>query len=920
MPKNKQIVESFVSSSPKVLIINEIGAIGSHLVDTLLSLGCQVSYFGDKKNDEISHLLGKNNFEFYDRFNKLQKQALINYVFYLTNKEGKYLEKITKMIRDKKAKFLLAFPGTEEASKKLIEQFLALGIDARICFYQEFYGPRINEGIFSSIIKKSVFGEKIKIPGEQTEGTGLVFYSDFVRGLNRAIFAPETTGKILNISGEQVSFLSFLGKLEKEIKEFPPVEFLKEEGKITLEKNLSLEKNEFGWQPEVGLEEGVIKTISWWERKKEELLFAQKKKIKIAPFFKTPQFKRPKLFFGLSIFILLTSLLFLCPLFILILNLTLAKSNLLKAEKEWKKDNLSVLRVHLKKATSALKRGRKTIELTNPFYSLIGLAGGIERIETPLEIGANVLDSAESLFACGDLFLPFSSSLIKGERVNFTNIEGEINYLLEKSYLTASMAWGSLEGKTLDKKVGGFFGFNGYLTKAQEFLPEYRRKISQARMILPLIPELIGQKGKRTYLVLLQDNFELRPTGGYLGSLVLLSFDQGQLLNFEVQDVSQLDSQLRGQVSPPQKIKDYLGVENWYLHDANWFPDFPTSGVKTEWFLTEETGRTVDGVVGFNIFGVQEILKVLGEVNLPKIKEKINAQNIEEKIVYTPYQSSFPGSTQNLDVFGQVVEAIYEKIKVDASVQNSLIRVAKAVYSSLEKKDLLVFLHQEEAGKLFKTFNWDGAVIVTAECQKVIDNCFEDYLFLNEANLGFNKANYFIKRMINQSVSINEKGEVLNTLKIFYQNMSLSEVKPQGRYKTYLRVHLPSSSLVETVMINDPEDSTFWVQIPLKNIDSNFENGRLNLGFLMEVPVKSKRIVEIKYSNQTIIDLKKRFSYLLLNQKQSGLGETPYTFSLSYPATVKPLKILPKGVLSAGKILINENLDKDKIFRIDFGR
>jgi len=75
-----------------------------------------------------------------------------------------------------------------------------------------------------------------------------------------------------------------------------------------------------------------------------------------------------------------------------------------------------------------------------------------------------------------------------------------------------------------------------------------------AQKISPLVsslPELISVNGKSTILVLLQDSTELRPTGGFLSHIALLTLDSGRLINVQIYDTASTDSQLRGQVSPP---------------------------------------------------------------------------------------------------------------------------------------------------------------------------------------------------------------------------------------------------------------------------------------------------------------------------------------------------------------------------------
>ena len=90
-------------------------------------------------------------------------------------------------------------------------------------------------------------------------------------------------------------------------------------------------------------------------------------------------------------------------------------------------------------------------------------------------------------------------------------------------------------------------------------MPKVREKIEIARDLLPILPQVLGVKEKKSYLFLLQNNMELRATGGFIGSYALAIFENGRLLDFQVEDVYTADGQLKGHVEPPEPIKKYLG-------------------------------------------------------------------------------------------------------------------------------------------------------------------------------------------------------------------------------------------------------------------------------------------------------------------------------------------------------------------------
>lgn len=918
MPEIKKIIETLSPASSTVLVINELGSVGSHLVDVLLGLGCQIYYLGNKKEDYLDHLWNKNNFEFLKQFNKVQELSNLSYIFYLGDKKRKYLSPITKICRDKKIKLLFSFQGTPQSAEEIIKELTSQGIDNRVCIFKEIFGPRIRKGLVASIIESAFLGKKIKIPSGEDSGTKLVYSSDFVKGITRAMFAPDTLGKLIDLSGNDLSFLTLISELEKKSKKNLETEFLKE----TLTPNL-LEKEykknlDFDWKPEVTLAEGVAEVIVWLEREKESHFHkSQKNMILVFPLvFRSAKIR--KLIFGMSVFFFLSSILFLIPILVFLGKMFYAKKSFLRAEKAWTEGELVKTKTELTKAINQIDSSRQIFDLSSPFYEVFGLGTGVKQVDNLLTIESKTLDTLESFFQIADIFLPSFSSLLKGEKIDLRARTSEINIYLDKIYANTSYLLVTLENNQIEENILKTFGVEKYLVLEKAVLPVLRKEIFRAKMVLPSLPEILGDPEEKTYLVLFQNNLELRPTGGLISSYGLLTFEKGRLINFEIKDVDSEEDQFKGEIDPPSKIREYLGENRWLMRDGNWDPDFITAAQRLEWFIDKQTGREIDGVVGFNLGALREIIELTGDLTIPDDDEKITAYNLYERAEYSSKTFSTETSGQKNDLFGKMMGSFFERSK--KYTNREIISFLTAVYQSLNRKEILVYLHQPDAAEYLQMFNWDGAIQSSNICQKITGNCLFDYLSINEANLGGNRANFFIKRIINHGVTINEQGQVSEDLKIYYQNNSPIEVWPAGRYRVYLRFYLPSGSQLESLMINDPSEPGLWVQMPNDQIDFISEHGKAVIGYLLEVPVKSARIIEIKYLLTERINLVKPFSYTLLTQKQSGSGETGYKFMLNFPVEVNPLRILPKGELSSGKILIDDQLTTDRIFRVDFGR
>src|SRR3989344_469487 len=74
----------------------------------------------------------------------------------------------------------------------------------------------------------------------------------------------------------------------------------------------------------------------------------------------------------------------------------------------------------------------------------------------------------------------------------------------------------------------------------------------------------------KTYIVLLQNNTELRATGGFMGSYARIETDKAGIKKIEVQDIYQPDGQIAGHVEPPYPVQEAFRQGWWKLRDSNW--------------------------------------------------------------------------------------------------------------------------------------------------------------------------------------------------------------------------------------------------------------------------------------------------------------------------------------------------------------
>ena len=390
--------------------------------------------------------------------------------------------------------------------------------------------------------------------------------------------------------------------------------------------------------------------------------------------------------------------------------------------------------------------------------------------------------------------------------------------------------------------------------------------VLEGKVLAGNIPSLLGQGQSKTYLVLFENNMELRPTGGFIGSFGLLSFDGGRLTDLAVNDVYSADGQLNGHVEPPAPIKNYLGEANWWLRDSNWDPDFPTSAKRAEWFLDKEIGKTVDGVMAVDLSPIKEILKITGPIFLSDYNMDITSDNLYEKTQNEVQNNFFPGTHQKASFITALSRNLLDKV---AKLKiNQMLMVLKSFYGSLNQKHIQAYLHDNSSQDAISALNWDGSVVLPT-CGA---GCYGDLAGIVEANVGDNKANFFIQRNIDLQVTVGAY-EIDRTLTLNLKNSANPALGASGKYKAYVRLLIPEDGVVSSV--NSYTGETVEELTP----EMTDVRGHKEIGVLVEVLGGGSKKVQFSWST-SVITGSPLTGYGLYFRKQAGVEADPASISI----------------------------------------
>ena len=427
-----------------------------------------------------------------------------------------------------------------------------------------------------------------------------------------------------------------------------------------------------------------------------------------------------------------------------------------------------------------------------------------------------------------------------------------------------------------------------------------------------LLDDIIGNGSPRNYLVLLQNNTELRPGGGFIGNFAEISFVEGKLKNITVEDIYTIDGQLKEKIELPPELKAKLGIGQFYLRDSNWSPDSTLNAKTARDFFKKETGKDVDGIIMVDLTLVQNILSKIGPIKLADYdNEEINAQNLFERGEYHAEIGFFPGSTAKRDFLGSLERTLISNIL--ASSSSSWPALFDVIKESLQEKHIIASVDNPTVASYVATHNWNNQF--PPPFFNPADDSVEtrDFLALSEANLGANKVNRFLDRKISYEATIGRDADLVAKLTITYTNKSQAETWPAGKYVNFLRVYAPFAAGLFEHKNGDVTD--------LNGVTITTQGALTVFSTFVEVPVKSQKEVSFTYRIPKNIKLEKAPLYHLYVQKQPGTEKDPLEFRFNLPGYLI-VKSVNQNRDQSGlqNLLVETDLATDRQFQIEVAK
>jgi hypothetical protein len=404
-----------------------------------------------------------------------------------------------------------------------------------------------------------------------------------------------------------------------------------------------------------------------------------------------------------------------------------------------------------------------------------------------------------------------------------------------------------------NKKTVALVSLNA-LGKISKLLPISQDEKQELAVVNSLANELTKNDNReRSFLILLQNNAELRPGGGFLGQYAIVKIKNGNIVSSFVEDANLLDQRIQFKVLAPFPFKRMMQIKNWKFRDSNFSPDFPTNVAKAKYFfrLAGGNANNFDGVIAVNAQVFDDIFTLTGPITVPGYSGEFNSENASrklEEIVEKAYIMNPELDTQNRKaILKKMVPIIMDKLLTVGNVA----KIAELFHNEMKNRNMMLNFTDTNLQQLVASVHWDGAVP---------QDWNGDYLMTVDANMGALKTDYFMKREINYNLDFTQPKPTV-TLNIKYANTAPYGDWRTSDYHAYLRVYAP-------------QGSTFISNNMVSHLNTGDEFNKTYFGFKVDVVMGREVNGQVVY---TLPDFITADNYKLLIQKQSGTGDIPVT-------------------------------------------
>lgn len=286
--------------------------------------------------------------------------------------------------------------------------------------------------------------------------------------------------------------------------------------------------------------------------------------------------------------------------------------------------------------------------------------------------------------------------------------------------------------------------------------------IALSAQIMPLLPEIIGLNEPADYLLLALNNDELRGGGGFITAIGSLTVKNLSNIDFTVRDSYQIDDLTKTYPIPPPPLVNYMQAQMWLPRDGNWAADFPGGAQIVQSLVNISDNQETQGVVAFDQEAVQQIMSVLGPLQVDPTQNIWVDQNNVVQFMQESWASDADQKdwwANRKDFIGLLGKLILETV-MDSRDYKLFIQIGKTAAGLMESGHLMVYFNDEVLQKAIHELKLDGSILYQGG----------DLVYWVDSNIGFNKMDQVITRKLIYQVDLSDIHNLTAEITMLFEN------------------------------------------------------------------------------------------------------------------------------------------------------
>jgi hypothetical protein len=412
-----------------------------------------------------------------------------------------------------------------------------------------------------------------------------------------------------------------------------------------------------------------------------------------------------------------------------------------------------------------------------------------------------------------------------------------------------------------------------------------------AQPLLANIPSILGEPDSKRYLIIFQNDKELRPTGGFITAYAQFRIEKGKMILEKADDIYSLDNALKKTFPAPREILTFhKDVFTLHLRDSNLSPDYKVSMQQFENMYKSVGGaESFDGIISMDTHVLVEALKILGPET---ISGRVFSADTDKRcdcpraVYELEDYSTRPVNyvrTARKDIIGILMQDLMQKA-LGVSPSQYWGRLFQMLLTEINQKHVMAYFHDKPTQLATESFNMAGRIQTAQETAKLLnykEGSGWDYLHINNSNMAGAKSNMFVSEKVTKDTTVNSDGSLSTKLTIDYKNpypgsdcgLESGGLCLNAPLRNWVRVYVPTGSkLVSSNGSRSPKDGTPKNMETLSDLSKTYFEG-----FLIVNPLGSAKL-ELTYTTpMKSVDGK----YRILIQKQPGTDGQKWNIRLN---------------------------------------